>query len=125
MFRLGRRSKRSLEGVNPDLVAVVERAIQVTAIDFVVLEGLRSIERQRQLVAKGASRTMRSRHLTGHAVDLGAILEGELTWRDAVYHQLAPYVKQAAKEVGVAVEWGFDMWKWDCPHWQLPWDKYP
>ena len=69
-YKLGTRSLQSLSGVHPDLVAVVKRAIQITPQDFTVIEGVRNIERQKQLVAKGASKTMNSRHITGHAVDM-------------------------------------------------------
>jgi len=123
-FRLGKRSKANLVGVHPDLVKVVELAITLTPIDFVVLEGVRSLERQRSLVQSGASRTMKSRHLTGHAVDLGALLDGKVTWRTSLYAGLAPHVKQAAADLGIEIEWGGD-WKTfvDMPHWQLPWDR--
>ena len=121
-YRLGKRSKERLKGVHPDLVRVVERAIEITDVDFGVLEGLRTSERQKQLVAAGASRTMRSRHLTGHAVDLGAWVDGEFRWDWPLYHKISKAVKQAAKELGVPVQWGGD-WKSfkDGPHWQLPW----
>lgn len=71
-FSIDARSERNLQGVNKDLVKVVRRAAELSEIPFTVTEGLRTIERQRQLVAKGASKTMKSRHLTGHAVDLAA-----------------------------------------------------
>jgi peptidoglycan L-alanyl-D-glutamate endopeptidase CwlK len=117
MFKLSKRSLKALEGVHPDLVAVVQRSIKITPIDFVVIEGLRTIERQRELVKAGASKTMNSRHLTGHAVDLAVWL--------GTYHQLALAVKAAAADVGVPIQWGFDLWQWDMPHWQLPARKYP
>ena len=72
MFTLGPRSKARLQGVNPDLVKVVERAIKLSEVDFTVIEGLRTLERQHKLVDSGASQTLKSRHLTGHAVDLAA-----------------------------------------------------
>lgn len=120
-YKLGLRSKTRLRGVHPDLVKVVKRAIEITEVDFTVLEGLRTKKRQRQLVAKGASRTMNSRHLTGHAVDLGAYVGGRVRWDWPLYHKIARAMKKASKEVGVPVEWGGD-WKSfkDGPHWQLP-----
>lgn len=124
MFKLSKRSLKALEGVHPDLVAVVQRSIKITPIDFVVIEGLRTIERQRELFKAGASRTMRSRHLTGHAVDL-AVWLGTIRWEPAPYHQLALAVKAAAADVGVPIQWGFDLWQWDMPHWQLPTRRYP
>jgi len=78
MLSLSQRSRDKLAGVHPDLVRVVERAIELTEIDFVVTEGLRTVERQKQLVAAGASATMNSRHITGHAVDVAALVAGEV-----------------------------------------------
>ena len=125
-FALGTRSRERLKGVHPDLVRVVERAIQLTEVDFTVLEGLRTAARQQQLVKSGASKTMRSRHLTGHAVDLAAVIDGEVRWDWPLYHKIAKAVKQAAAELKVPVEWG-GSWRTfkDGPHWQLPWKNYP
>lgn len=125
-FALGAKSKERLKGVHPDLVRVVERAIQLTEVDFTVLEGLRTVARQQQLVASGASKTMRSRHITGHAVDLAAVIGGEIRWDWPLYHKIAKAVKQAAAELKVPIEWGGD-WRTfkDGPHWQLPWKSYP
>ena len=125
-FALGAKSKERLKGVHPDLVRVVERAIQLTEVDFSVIEGLRTVARQQQLVKSGASKTMRSRHLTGHAVDLAAVIDGEIRWDWPLYAKIAKAVKQAAAEVKVPIEWGGD-WRTfkDGPHWQLPWKNYP
>ncbi len=125
-YALSQRSRDRLHGVHRDLVKVVERAIQITDIDFTVLEGMRTLDRQKQLVAQGASKTMNSRHLTGHAVDLAPFVNGQVSWDWPLYHRLAKVIKRAAKEVGVALEWGGD-WKSfkDGPHWQLPWKAYP
>lgn len=125
-YRLGMRSKRRLKGLHPDLVAVVKRAIELTEIDFTVLEGMRSVSRQRELVNKGASTTMNSRHLTGHGVDLGALVDGKIRWDWPLYHKIADAMKQAAQEKGVDLEWGGD-WKSfpDGPHFQLSWKSYP
>lgn len=126
MFVLGARSKSRLVGVHPDLVKVVELAITRVPIDFTVLEGLRTIERQRQLVASGASKTMNSRHLTGHAVDLAPLVGGEVSWHWPMYHKMAPVIKACAAELGIPIEWGGDWRSFkDGPHWQLPFSKYP
>lgn len=126
MYKLGQRSQSRLKGVHPDLVRVVERAIEITEIDFAVLEGVRSKTRQEQLVKAGASQTMRSRHLTGHAVDLGAYVAGSVRWDWPLYHKLAVAVKQAAAELQIPIEWGGDWATFkDGPHWQLPWKEYP
>ena len=125
MYKLGARSLERLEGVHPDLVAVVKLAIQKTEIDFTVLEGLRTKERQVQLVASGASRTMNSRQLTGHAVELGAMLNGKVEWSWPLYDKIAKAMKEAADELNIPVEWGGDWKMKDGPHWQLPRYKYP
>ena len=125
-YRLGTRSKQRLEGLHPDLVAVVERAIQIARIDFTVLEGMRTLDRQKKLVERGASTTLNSRHLTGHAVDLGAYVDGGVRWDWPLYHKIADAMKQAALELKVDMEWGGD-WKSfpDGPHYQLSWKSYP
>lgn len=124
-YTLSQKSRDKLKGVHPDLVKVVERALEVTPIDFAVIEGLRTKERQAQLVAKGASRTMNSRHITGHAVDIAPLVDGEVRWDWPLYHKLAPAVKQAADELGVAIVWGGD-WKSfpDGPHFELSREVY-
>ena len=123
---LGTRSLTRLEGVHPDLVRVVKRAAAMSALDFTVLEGLRALERQKELFNKRATQTMKSRHLDGHAVDLAPMIGGEVRWDWPLYHQLAEIVKAAAKAENVPLEWGGD-WKTfkDGPHWQLPWKEYP
>lgn len=125
-FQLGSRSLARLEGVHPSLVAVVKRAIQLTPVDFTVLEGVRSTVRQAQLVQAGASKTLDSRHLTGHAVDLGAFVGGEVRWDWPLYHTIAAAMKAAAKELDVTIECGAD-WKNfpDGPHFQLCAKRYP
>ena len=125
-FKLGKRSRKRLEGVHPDLVKVVERAIQITKVDFTVLEGMRTLTRQRALVRKGASKTMNSRHLTGHAVDLGAWVDGTVRWDWPLYYEIEKAMKQAARELKVPIEWGGDWRSFkDGPHYQLPWRGYP
>lgn len=126
MFMLGSRSVSRLKGVHPDLVAVVNRAIKLTEVDFAVLEGLRTHTRQIELVKAGASQTMNSRHLTGHAVDLGAYVGGAVRWDWPLYYKIAAAMKKAAAELGVPIEWGGD-WKSfkDGPHFQLSRKKYP
>ena len=105
-FVLGERSLKKLEGVHPDLVAVVKRAIQITRTDFTVIEGVRTKERQRELVYAGASKTMNSRHITGHAVDIVPVKDGAISWNFDDYYPLAKAMAQAATELGVNVRWG-------------------
>lgn len=126
MYKLGERSQSRLVGVHKDLVKVVERAIEITTVDFTVLEGLRAPERQKVLVESGASQTLNSRHITGHAIDLGAWVDGQVDWSWPLYHKIAKAMKTAAQELGVKIEWGGD-WRTfkDGPHFQLPRKEYP
>ncbi len=123
---LNDRSRSRLQGVHQDLVRVVLRAAEITEIEFVVTEGVRTKARQKQLVAAGASKTMNSRHLTGHAVDLAAVVAGKVRWDWPLYHKLAAAMKRASAELGIPLEWGGD-WRTfkDGPHFQLPWKAYP
>ena len=126
MYKLGARSRQRLKGVHQDLVNVVERAIEITPVDFTVLEGLRTPERQKTLYEAGASQTLNGRHITGHAVDLGAWVEDEVRWDWPLYHKIAAAMKEAAKELNVAIVWGGD-WRTfkDGPHFELDRRKYP
>jgi peptidoglycan LD-endopeptidase CwlK len=123
---LGARSLARLEPLHPALVRVVKRAALISDLDFTVLEGMRTMARQRQLLAAHATTTLKSRHLTGHAVDLGAMVAGTVRWDWPLYDRLAVIVKDAAHAEGVMVEWGGDWPSFkDGPHWQLPWAQYP
>jgi len=123
---LDERSVQKLDGVHADLIRVVNRAAEARDIAFVVTEGLRSIKRQRELIAAGASTTLRSRHLTGHAVDLAVRVGDEVRWDWPLYTELAEVMKRAARQESVSIEWGGD-WRSlrDGPHFQLPWSAYP
>ena len=144
-MKLNTASIAKLKGVHPDLMRVVLRCAEDWAdaeTGFVVTCGLRTLEEQKVLVAKGASKTMRSRHLTGHAVDLAATIDGKVRWDWSLYIKLANAVKAAAIAEKVSVEWG-GTWAAlnpvkgtvtakmlhksfpDGPHFQLPWSSYP
>lgn len=105
-FKLSQRSLSRLEGVDERLVRVVRRAINLTSVDFGVIEGVRTEARQRQLVANGASQTMRSKHLTGDAVDLMAYLGSRGSWEATLYDEIADAMKTAAIAEEVAIRWG-------------------
>ena len=148
MFKLSRRSLDKLITVEPQLQSVVRRAIELTKVDFGVIEGIRTVERQKELVEKGASKTMKSKHLEGKAVDLMAYIDGRGCWELNVYDEIADAMKQAAIEADVGLVWGAawnvdDIREWegsmedamnyyidtrrkqgrrafiDCPHWQM------
>jgi len=96
--------------VNSELVRLARRALEVSNVDFGVTEGVRTKERQRQLVAQGASQTNNSRHLTGDAIDVVAYACGAITWEWKYYEQIAIAFKRASAELGIPVKWGGD-WK--------------
>ena len=135
-FKLSARSREQLRGVHHDLVLVVSRGLLYSPHDFAVIEGLRAIERQRELVSRGLSKTYASKHLVqpdgySHAVDIMAA--GDLnndgtvdhqdkliTWDRAVYGQIAEAMKRAAGELGIGVRWGGEYKTWyDGPHYEL------
>ena len=128
------RSLRNLTGIHPDLRRVMDRALQEAPFAFVVTEGLRTIERQRELVRVGASNILNSRHLTGHAVDLvpyvdidkDGRVEVEEIYAWPLYHKLAPFITAAADKEDVAIVWG-GSWRSfkDGPHWELDRRVYP
>lgn len=122
-YKLGPKSLMNLKGVHPDLQRVVERAISISESDFTVLEGLRTLERQKTLLAAGKSKTLHSRHITGHAVDITPF---PISWDWKDYPPIEKAMKQAAKDLGIDLEWGGD-WKSfpDAPHWQLSHKAYP
>lgn len=127
-MKLPLSSVAKLRGVHPDLVRVVHRCAadwKDVETGFIVTCGLRTLAEQRLLVANGASKTLRSRHLTGHAVDLACVLKGKVRWDWPLYDRLAKRMKAAAKAEKVPLEWGGD-WKTfkDGPHYQLPWKEY-
>lgn len=125
-YKLSKRSENNLVGVNADLVKIVRLALTLSTVDFGITEGLRSRERQKQLLAQGKSQTMNSRHITGHAVDVVAYLGSQVSWEWKYYEQIASAFKKAAAELNIPVEWGGD-WKTlkDGPHFQLPHRDYP
>lgn len=128
------RDIERLKGVHPSLVMVVKKCAEITNIEFIVTEGLRTLEKQKEYLAKGTTTTLNSKHLTGHAVDLAVWFDknhdrvvgvDELSWKFEYYKQLADNMKKAAALVGVAIEWGGD-WKSfkDGPHFQIDPNKY-
>ena len=121
-----------LKGVHPDLVKVVHLARDFSTVHFIVVEGVRTLEKQREYFSKGKSKTMKSRHLTGHAVDLAPFVDTdgdgdiELSWAMKDFRPIAIAMKAAGMKLGVSVEWGGDWLSFvDAPHFQLNPQKYP
>ena len=133
-MKLNTASIAKLKGVHPDLVRVVLRCAEDwkdADTGFIVTCGVRTLAEQKVLVAKGASKTLRSRHIPAangysHAVDLACTIKGAVRWDWPLYDRLAKAMKAAAKAEKVTVEWGGDWAKFkDGPHYQLPWASYP
>jgi peptidoglycan L-alanyl-D-glutamate endopeptidase CwlK len=118
-FKLSARSLDRLNGVDPNLVSVVKRAIELTKVDFAVTEGLRTPERQRELFAKGASQIKEGgTHVSGRAVDVVAYLGNRISWELKLYDDIADAMRLAALEKNVGLRWGAawnipDIRKWD------------
>jgi peptidoglycan L-alanyl-D-glutamate endopeptidase CwlK len=125
MFSLGKRSQERLQGVHPDLVKVIEEAIKESPLDFSITEGLRTIERQKELFSAGKSQTMNSRHLTGHAVDIAVIKDGTVTWDSKYYVPVLDHIKAVAKQFNIPIVCGGDWVTFkDYPHVELHRSKY-
>lgn len=130
-FKLSQRSKDNLTGVNDDLVKVINRALEISPADFAVIEGLRSMKKQEENVRKGVSKTMASRHLTGHAVDiLPSAIKPGMNWDLKYFMPVLKAIKQAGDELGVPLRFGIN-WKndpslpietkfIDAPHVEIP-----
>lgn len=125
-FKFSARSLANLEGVHPDLLRLADRALDLSYIDFGISEGLRTSERQRELYRMGATWTLNSRHLTGHAIDVFPWFEGRARWDWPFFHEIHHAFERAFLVEDVPFEWG-GHWHSnpDGPHFQLPWEKYP
>lgn len=125
-FRFGERSLKNLSEVHADLKRVAARALELSTVDFAVTDGLRTKEEQAANLQKGVSQTKNSRHLTGHAIDIVAIVGGRASWDYSLYQSIAAAFKAAAAGLGVDIEWGGD-WKTlkDGCHFQLSRKSYP
>ncbi len=119
-FRFSSRSLEKLHTVRPELQRVMVDALQRSTVDFGITEGIRSLERQRRLLAAGATHTLDSRHLTGEAVDVVAYLDGHIRWDWPLYMQIARAVAAASHELGIGVTWGGSWNSFpDGPHFEL------
>lgn len=116
-YKFSRRSLRNLRGVHPDLIAVARLGLRLSPHDYMITEGVRTIERQRELYAAGASHTMHSKHLIGDAFDFAVIIDGVITWDFNLYRDVADEIKRSAEFMGTKITWGGD-WQSlrDGPH---------
>lgn len=125
MFTFSSRSLAKLKGVHPDLVAVAVRAIELSEVDFGITEGVRSKERQKELVAAGKSWTMKSRHLSGKAIDVVAYVGSEISWDLPLYDRIAKAFDKASAELDVPIVWGGKWKARDAVHFELDSRSYP
>ncbi len=127
IYKLSQRSQSNLKGVHQDLVRVVRLAITFSEYDFVVIEGIRSLARQKALIKEGKSKTLNSRHLTGHAVDIVPLVNGAIPWQDwSAFEAVSKVMKQAAQQLGISINWGGDWVSFrDGPHYELCREVYP
>ncbi|HEJ9486384.1 TPA: M15 family metallopeptidase [Proteus mirabilis] len=125
-YTLSQRSQNNLKGVHQDLVQVVHQALTLSEYDFVVIEGLRSFARQKVLMKEGKSKTLNSRHLTGHAVDIVPLVNGSIPWHDwSAFESVSKVMKKAAHQLGVSMNWGGDWVSFrDGPHYELSREVY-
>ena len=125
MYSFSQRSKDRLKGVHPDMVKVMQEAIKESPLDFGITEGVRTLERQKELFEAGKSQTMNSRHLKGFAVDIAVFEGGKLTWEFPKYQIVADHIKKVAKDLGIPIVWGGDWVSFkDGPHFELNRSKY-
>jgi peptidoglycan LD-endopeptidase CwlK len=131
-FVLSQKSLQRLDGVHPKLASIVKAAISISKVDFSVIEGVRSLEKQREYFDAGKSRTMKSKHLTGHAVDLMPLVDTdgdgdkEGTWEERHFLPIADAMFQASTNLGISLNWGghWSSFK-DCPHFEIDPQRYP
>ena len=123
-YTMSKRSLDNLRGVHPYLVYIARRALFLSEVDFVVTEGVRDIERQRYLLAQGDSWTLKSKHLLqdddfGHAIDVAAWVDGDVSWEFEDYEKIAESFQLAAADIGVDITWGGEWKSKDGPHFEI------
>ncbi len=119
-FNFGKRSLRRLVGVHGELAFAVHKALEISKVDFGITEGVRSMKRQRKLVKAKRSKTLKSYHLNGLALDIVPYIKGNYRWDDhSAFEEIARVMDIVIKKYGLNIQNGFAMWGWDKPHWQM------
>lgn len=117
-FTLTDADRGNLVGVDARLVQLAERLAEISPIPFKITEGVRTLARQQQLYAEKKTKTLKSKHLTGMAIDIVPIVQGRVSWQWKHYTPLIKTAKQVARDMGLRVKFGYD-WGWDAPHLEL------
>ena len=129
-MELNSRSKNNLKGVHPALINVVNKSAEIVTeklpnYHFVITSGVRTLEEQKKLFAEKKTKTLNSKHLTGHAVDIAVFIDGKITWDLKEYRKIADLIKESAKELNVNITWGGDFKSFkDGPHFEINPNNY-
>jgi len=120
MFSFSKASLNKMNGVDSKLINLMKEAIKESPYDFGITEGIRTLKRQKELFAEGKTKTLKSYHLTGKAVDIAVWVNGKITWDFKYYKEVADHIKEIARKLGYVITWGGD-WKTfkDGPHFQI------
>ena len=125
MAKFGTRSLKNMKGLHSDLLKVLNEAIKAPPFDFTITDGLRTMAEQKKYVREGKSKTLKSRHLSGKAVDVMCLVNGKGTWKVPVYQVFAKHVLACAKKLGIALVWGGSWSSFpDYVHFELDKKKY-
>lgn len=124
-MKLNERSRKNLEGVHPELVRLVRAVSPPPGYEVIITEGMRTFERQQELLKAGKSKTMNSRHLTGHAIDFVVKRHGKVTWEFDAYRKVAETFKESSRMLYIPITWGGDWGFKDGTHIQLDWEAFP
>jgi peptidoglycan L-alanyl-D-glutamate endopeptidase CwlK len=120
MFSFSKASLEKMNGVNSKLINLMKEAIKESPYDFGITEGIRTLKRQKELFAEGKTKTLKSYHLVGKAVDIKIYVNGKITWDFKYYKEVSDHIKEVARKLGYVITWGGD-WKTfkDGPHFQI------
>ena len=120
MFSFSKASLNKMNGVDSKLINLMKEAIKESPYDFGITEGIRTLKRQKELFVEGKTKTLKSYHLVGKAVDIKIYVNGEITWDFKYYKEVAEHIKEVARKLGYVITWGGD-WKTfkDGPHFQI------
>lgn len=118
-YKFSKRSYDNMKGIDPRLIVLLGLMIKFSPYDFVVSEGLRTLERQKQLYKEGKSKTLNSKHLVGKAFDIAILINNQVTWEEKYYIEFARIIYKLGSDLNIPIKSGIIEWGWDCPHFEL------